>query len=81
MQESPDRALIDDPGHWLETECQALGVSVHRVAIEARLSPSTVQRWVKGETTPYWQAFERVRIVVGRIRDEKESFWRGRRGA
>ncbi len=70
------KGVIEDPGHWIAVECRELGVTTHKVALEAGIAPSTLHRWTNGRCNPYWDAFERVRKVLGRMRQERESgYW------
>ncbi len=61
-----------NPGDWIESQCRELGVSMHRVAKEARISHTTIYRWKQGKRGPNWDSFTRVRLVL-------DSYW-SRRG-
>ena len=60
-----DHAFDDEnPGLWIERECERLDLSVSRVAREAKIDRSTIFRWKIGETEPNWGSFNRVRSVI-----------------
>lgn len=60
-----DKVLAaEHPGRYIADQCERLGVTVHEVAKEARIAPSTVYRWLDGRTTPGWYAFARVERVL-----------------
>jgi predicted transcriptional regulator len=73
VQSSPAPTLDSNPGVWLEQQCEILGVSVSRVAREARISRSTIYRWQRGQTEPYWGSVQRIRNVI-------RDYWNKRGG-
>lgn len=54
----------ENPGMWVERQCEQLGVSVSKVAREAKVDRTTIFRWKTGETEPYWGSYQRVRTVI-----------------
>jgi ribosome-binding protein aMBF1 (putative translation factor) len=54
----------ENVGLWIERQCEALGLSVAKVAREAQVDRATIHRWKTGRTAPYWRSFDRVRIVI-----------------
>jgi len=59
-------------GRWVEEQARELGISVSRIAKEARVDRCTIHRWKRGDTEPYWSSFRRVRGVI-------EGYWSERR--
>lgn len=68
-----------NPGDWIEAQARELGVSVARLAREARIQRSTIFRWRQGASSPNLDSFLRVSQVIERIRGERmlpmEQFW------
>lgn len=54
----------ESPGRWIVEQCAALGVTLHQVAKDARIAPSTVYRWSDGQTEPGWGSLKRVQKVI-----------------
>lgn len=59
---------FEHPGEWIEAQCRALDVTPHTVAKQAKLSPSTVYRWVAKQTEPDTYSLRKVRSAF-------VSFW------
>lgn len=84
-----DAAKVDrpqpnqNPGDWVERQCEALGVPISKVARDAGVDRATIWRWRHSETSPYWGTFERVRTVINgywdRINHETQRRPRRRR--
>lgn len=68
-----DGVEYPNPGEWLRTQCSDLQVSVAMVAREARLSKSTLSRWMADRNKPYWDSVERIKGAVSRIREKKSG--------
>lgn len=74
MDEFLDGSLdTENAGRWVEAQCEYIGISVSRVAREARVSPTTIYRWKKGHTEPYWHSFKRIKLVI-------DGYWERKRG-
>lgn len=54
----------ENPGLWIERQCELLEVSVAKIAREAKVDRATIFRWKSGETEPYWSTYQRVRTVI-----------------
>lgn len=72
MTDTSRDAPPENPGAWVEWQCERLGVTVTEVAREASLDFSTIYRWKRG-SRPYSDNLERVRDVIA-------SFKRRRHG-
>jgi ribosome-binding protein aMBF1 (putative translation factor) len=57
----------DHPGLWIQEQCRRLGLTPTELAREAKLSPSTVCRWVRQDTEPDTYSLRKINRVV--------SFW------
>lgn len=55
-------------GEWIEKECEALGISVRRVAIEAKVDRTTIYRWKASLTQPRLPTMRAVQAVL-------QDFW------
>jgi hypothetical protein len=62
-----------NPGEWVESEARKLGVSVTRIAREAKIDRATIFRWKKDETSPYWDTWQRVQNVIRGYWDRQEK--------
>lgn len=71
-----------NPGDWIEAQAREIGISVARIAREAKIQRSTIFRWRQGASSPNLDSFLRVSKVIDRIRSERklplERFWGSR---
>jgi predicted transcriptional regulator len=51
-------------GQLVEDECRELGISVTRVANEARISRATIFRWKRGDYSPQIDTWRRVASIL-----------------
>ena len=63
----------ENPGVWIERQCEALGVSVTKVAREAGVDRATIWRWKSGDSSPKMRSFDRLRQVVDRYWDREKK--------
>lgn len=63
----------ENAGVWIESQCRQLGVSVSRIAREARIDRSTIFRWKRGDVEPYWGTLRRVKGVIDSIWEQRED--------
>lgn len=60
----------ENPGAWVEWQCERLGVPVAQVAREACIDFSTIYRWKRG-SRPYSDNLDRVRSVIQAFRERR----------
>jgi DNA-binding phage protein len=64
----PVESLDDgNVSEWIEREAKALGVSVSRIAREAKIDRATFYRWKKGSCSPNLRSVTQVRRTIDSI--------------
>lgn len=63
----------ENPGQWLKRQCEQLNITPARVAKEARISKSTLSRWMSDQHKPYWDNIQRVQAVINGFWSKKSQ--------